>query len=181
MCYSMRASLTLLALSLHFCCAQTSAPELLLQTGHTIIHGMTLSPDGALLAACGDDELSVKIWDVESGRMLREFRQPASFWDKSEAMSSQRRPALWFSPDGHWIFLQSINRPVLAWDLTNGDPIQRLAGDRPPTLSAFSASGRLLAVADAAGAVTLWAGTSQQKLHDFPAQGPRFQVRLQLG
>jgi WD40 repeat protein len=64
-------------------------PELVLQTGHASwIYSVTFSPDGKLLASGGLD-LTIKIWEVSTGTLLR------SLIGHSNSITSVA-----FSPDG---------------------------------------------------------------------------------
>ncbi len=63
------------------------------------------SPDGRLLAAYADN--IVKVWDVASGVLVRTFRGHVG------PVASGA-----FSPDGRTLYTASLDRQVLAWDMT---------------------------------------------------------------
>src|SRR6185295_15697078 len=49
-------------------------PEIVLQAGITSPQGqISFSPDGRLLASMGRDANSIKVWEVASGRLLRQL------------------------------------------------------------------------------------------------------------
>jgi WD40 repeat protein len=69
-------------------CASLAAqrPELVVQSGHlSDINDLAFSPDGRLMATCGDD-LTIKIWDLKSEKLVRSIS------------TNSEMHAVWFTP-----------------------------------------------------------------------------------
>jgi WD40 repeat protein len=114
-----------------------------------------LSPDGALLA-CSMPFNHVGLWDVKTGKMVREF-------------GKNTHPSLElvaFSPDGRTIATPggedkdpnaAVPTDIVLWELATGLERLRLpGGDDPVSQFAFSADGRLLASVGRSEAIHLW-------------------------
>jgi WD40 repeat protein len=127
------------------------------------------SPDGRRLVSGGRDRV-VRIWDVPTGSVHLELRgHESTVWDVG------------FTPDGHRLASVSLHDgAVKFWEaergqesieLTNG----RLSSDsHPPWGLAFSADGRVLVAARAAGALEAWdpgRGTSLFRIDGDAANG----------
>ena len=107
--------------------------------------GCAFSPDGALLAVTGSDEVA-RIWDAGTGDVLHVL--PA----RGAAVR-----ACAFSPSGAVIATAGADGTVQLWSVTDGRPIRRLEGhDGPVDSCAFSPDGRWLATAGADGTTRLW-------------------------
>jgi WD40 repeat protein len=61
------------------------------------------SPDGKLIATGGADRL-IRLWEVETGNLIKTFRE--------HKMSIT---ALKFSPDGRYIASSSLDRTIRLW------------------------------------------------------------------
>lgn len=68
------------------------------------VHDLAFSPDGRLLAGGGTDSV-VRIWDVESGQVLRSLPHA----DELLAVS--------FSPDGAWLATGGYDNTVVIWGI----------------------------------------------------------------
>jgi WD40 repeat protein len=122
-------------------------PELVLQTGYNNFYGATrlvFSPDGRLLATATFHTNTIKLWDMATGRELRNLSNggtnPASL-----------SPAFAWSPDSRLLAASGGNNTVIIWDVTTGREVQALAGATGSFMSAlgvnfvgFSSDGRKL-------------------------------------
>jgi WD40 repeat protein len=112
---------------------------------------LAFSPDGTVLAALGYQDGVLSLWEVPSGRMVRE-------WQADEA---DRRGELLFSPCGGYL-AQAGYEGLSLWDPASGQFLRRLTDHREPHQPfvfgvAFSPDGRFLAGAVwYTGAVVVW-------------------------
>ena len=118
-------------------------------TGDRPITSIALSRDGATLATCtaGVNQTfaePVRIWDVRTGELKREFSEPAI---KGRPMA--------LSPDG--AVLATGGKSVRLWDARTGKPLRELFGHLKRTQSiTFSADGRLLVSGGSYGTTNAW-------------------------
>jgi WD40 repeat protein len=115
---------------------------------------LALSPDGKLLAGIGGAH-SVSLWDMATGRSLREFRAGKE-GDGSILMH------LAFSPDGKTLTTIGNTLTPLGgasgiqlWDVATGERVRRLAGMENGWHVAYSPDGKLLAAGGEEG-LQLW-------------------------
>ncbi|OWK46787.1 WD40 repeat domain-containing protein [Fimbriiglobus ruber] len=117
----------------------------------TVEYINTLSPDGTLFAACWEGKNSISLYDVATGRLLREF-------------SSRATPIsqMTFAPDGRWLFSVAEKRPagyrmpalneVQVWDTAFGGQFCTFDIEKSFHRNAMSPDGKLLiSVAEADG------------------------------
>jgi RNA polymerase sigma factor (sigma-70 family) len=97
---------------------------------------VALSPDGALVAAGGDDE-GVRVWETTTGRQVLWLKNDQTFWT--------RACNVLFSPDGRTLATGSMNGQVRLWEVTTGQERRRLEG-HPDWVAclAFTPDGRRL-------------------------------------
>src|SRR5947209_5382550 len=125
---------------------QARKPEVLVQVGHSeVIMSVAFSPDGRICAS-GSRDQTIKLWDTQTGRLLRTLMQPTPL------------ASLAFSPDGRRLGASTdstaldnqveeqklapeskdkdqtrkprdkeAERPTL-WDVQSGQVLARLAG-----------------------------------------------------
>jgi WD40 repeat protein len=153
------------------------------------ISGVAISPDGANLAAVGEQNGILTVWNLRSGRKVyvRDFptdlsglsysqdgkRLAVSDWglcihilDASNGMDVARRDgpatnAVAYRPDGKHVAAGCTDQTVLIWDIETGK-LQRLKGHEAGAESvAYSPDGQWLASADDSGEVILWDATAE--------------------
>jgi WD40 repeat protein len=113
-----------------------------------VITDVALSPDGRLLAAADDDNI-VTLWDLASGRPVRNLT------GHNDTVYS-----VVFHPSGTRIATASFDQTVRLWDTATGHELANLKGHTDRVLGvAFSPDGGLLASAGGADrTVRIWDG-----------------------
>ena len=92
---------------------------------------VAFSPDSRLLATCGGAATSAKLWDVATGKLVRQL-----------AKSEKEVHYVVFSPDGR-LLLTACDSGVRLWDVASGELAATLTRSRFPVR--FSPDGRRLA------------------------------------
>ncbi len=117
------------------------------------------SPDGKLLATCGDDT-KVLLYNTETDRLLYKF--------EGCAIISRRGNVVWqvvFSPDGRFLASQAQDRTVRIWSLESKQQTALIRGrDVWAMRLAFSPDGRVLAIGMEGGQIRLHEVPSGRKL-----------------
>jgi WD40 repeat protein/uncharacterized caspase-like protein len=122
-------------------------PELVLQTGYNSFYGATrlaFSPDGRLLATATFHTNTIKLWEMATGRELRNL---SSGGTNTASLS----PVFAWSPDSRLLAASGGNNTVRIWDVTTGREVRALTGATGSFMSAlgvnfvgFSTDGRKL-------------------------------------
>jgi WD40 repeat protein/tRNA A-37 threonylcarbamoyl transferase component Bud32 len=108
-------------------------------------YAIAFSPGGRMLATAGDDPL-VQLWDVESGKLIREFEQNVG-----------GVLALEFSSDGKTLAISGFDPVASLWDVATGTQIgPRLPSGSRRTMLDQSPDGRNLLTTAANGQGAVW-------------------------
>jgi WD40 repeat protein len=138
-------------------------PEIVLQAGITMPQAeIKFSPDGRLLASMGIDGSAIKLWEVASGRLLRQFEIGIS----AMGASAMTRPFR-FSADGRTITVVS-DAKVRRWETETGRELN--STPLPTAKNIFSAillsdDGRVVAALSTdTSAVKIWETATGREL-----------------
>jgi WD40 repeat protein len=108
-----------------------------------VVTGLAFAADGRRLATASLDN-PVQLWDIESGRSLRDFGGPGLV----------RAVAL--SPDGTRIASARPDRGVGVWDVETGESVVSIDNALAVTALAFSRDGQRLAIAQLDAGAQVW-------------------------
>jgi WD40 repeat protein len=110
------------------------------------VHWVEFSPDGTLLASASCEEPSIRVWGVQSRRLVRTLRagERSSF------------PAI-FGPDGRRLASRGESA-ITIWDTGSWQPVRTISASGPGVLN-FSADGRTINCGEG-----VWDTSSGQKL-----------------
>jgi WD40 repeat protein len=137
-------------------------PEIVLQAGITVPQSQIgFSPDGRLLASMGIDGNAIKLWEVASGRLLRqlEIGIPAM------GASSMARPFR-FSADGRTLIAAADAR-IRRWDIETGRELNSttLSGAKDYFSALLSEDGRTFVAPSADNsALKIWETATGREL-----------------
>jgi WD40 repeat protein/uncharacterized caspase-like protein len=139
-------------------------PELVMQTGYNKFFGATrlvFSPDGRLLATGTFRSNTIKLWEIATGRELRNLSTGGQ-------NTASLAPFISFSPDSR-LLAAAGNSSIMIWDVLSGREVQSLSGSRASVMAAFgfsfvsfSADGKkLVAISDV---IRVWDTASWREL-----------------
>jgi WD40 repeat protein len=126
------------------------------------ISGIAFSPDGKFIATGGSDKSRVRLWDVASGKLAKEFMT------KGQYLNCAR-----FSRDGKWLLTGHGDFKAHLWDSASGELKTTFAA----TESGISAShfvadispdGRFVATIGYHGPAKLWDASSGKEVAQLP-------------
>lgn len=130
--------------------------QTIVQTRHTdSVLSVAISPDGRYLAS-GSGEAVVKLWDVQSGNLIRNFVGHSS-WIQSVA----------FSQDGKYLLTGAWDGSAKLWEVLTGACLQTYAGDDANAVC-FTPDNKIITVGQA-GVVYVWDLHSNYTNHGFQA------------
>ena len=125
-------------------------------------NSVTWSPDSRMIAT-GSDDSNIRLWDIESGRLVRTL----------EGHQASVRSVVW-SPDGRQLASGSGDRTVRLWEASSGRVLRTLEGYQDWVLSvAWSSDGRYLASGSEDGEWRLWSCQSWQQIKRGRSRGPK--------
>ncbi len=133
-------------------------------TGHLrAAASVAISADGKMLASgdgsptyqTGGGETHIRLWDLESSKLLRKF--PAHL----NGVTS-----LDFAPDGKTLVSGGLDARVRLWNVADGARLGQVRGGDAHHWGQFSRDGKQLLVADGSGALSIWNSDLKQKHHD---------------
>ena len=142
---------------------------------------VAFSPDGNTLATVSDIGGAVLLWDVNTGKPLREFTADGSGLSRIYSMA--------FSPDGNTLatgsgdydHIEGSFGTVTLWDVNTRETLQTLTGHTHEVTSiSFSPDGSTIATGSRDGAVLLWELTPAVDSAAAAAPAARAQVKTAL-
>lgn len=126
------------------------------------VTSIVFSPDGRLLAY-GSKDNRVRLWDAESGRLLKTFER-----------HTQPVTSVAFSADSLMLASGSEDQTIRLWDVASQTFLRTFEGHADVVKSlAFHPDGKLLASSANGGAIRLW------NIHDSEQFGKPFQWQVQ--
>jgi WD40 repeat protein len=113
--------------------------------GSANITAVAYSPDGLQVAAIAENSTQVKVWSVESGRIMLSNMEGRT--DATEVM---------FSPDGAWILATHRDQSISIWDADTGNLEDRIPQAGNIKSIEISPDAQFLVVAALDGSAKLW-------------------------
>ncbi len=127
----------------------SSAPsvikEFTVNDGKDVIYGVTLSPDGKILAGASSERI-IELWDLPNNKKLQTLKgHTGRVYDVN------------FSPNGKRLVSASDDRKVIIWDVATGKILNTLEGHQDRIYTAiFSPDGKSIASSGADRTIRLW-------------------------
>jgi len=110
------------------------------------LYKAVLSPDGTRIVTCGDDDKTVRVWDLTTGEELKTFRG-----------HEKTIYALAISPDGRQIASAGDEKIIKLWDVQSGTEVMTLRGHGATVWTlVFSPDGKQILSGSNDKTVKLW-------------------------
>ncbi len=120
------------------------------------VESVAFSPDGRYAVSARD--LSLSLWQVDSGIIQARLGRGHTFWINSVA----------FSPDGRFLLTGSKDTTICLWDVATGKPVRKFYGHKDSVYSVvFSPDGRFIVSGGGDQTVRLWEVDSGKELRAF--------------
>ena len=128
---------------------------------HTsMVHAVSISPDGQILAS-GSSDKSVKIWELHTGRLLRQMGR----WFSGH---SGIVDTLAFNHNGEILASGSWDETIKLWSVSRGRQIRTLKGHNSCiNCLSFSGDGQLIASGSFDSTIKLWQVITGQEVGNF--------------
>jgi serine/threonine protein kinase len=119
--------------------------EFTVNDGKDVIYGVTLSPDGKILAGASSERI-IELWDLPTNKKLQTLKgHKGRVYDVN------------FSPNGKRLVSASDDRKVIIWDVATGKILNTLEGHQDRIYTAiFSPDGKMVASSGADRTIRLW-------------------------
>src|SRR5580704_1529285 len=132
---------------------QNARPELVMESGHhKPVMSIAFGPDSQWLVSASQDT-TLKLWDVATGRELREF--------------AGHRGMVWktaLTPDGTILVSAATDGSVKLWDVETGRELRSLSGRSPIWSLALSLDGGTIAAGSKDGLIRVWPTSTTKKV-----------------
>jgi outer membrane protein assembly factor BamB len=110
---------------------------------------LAFSPDGRILASGSDGENTVRLWDAETGKPVRRFKDYTTPFQLQRAgIRIAGVYSLVFSADGRTLLTTSSDGSVRRWDVATGTETAGVPNGARGFHAAASPDGRLVALGD---------------------------------